>query len=83
MVRPRGVLDIGQETLRVVQSYLADGHMNWLAEVIDFIEPATQKPHIERVAVHEWQARFCNTAFSEVRIEKGSTKQPSQSALGL
>lgn len=57
-------------TRRVVESYLRDGKPSWLAEDVEFFEPAADQPHTGRSEVHEWQARFCNRTFSHVSVDR-------------
>lgn len=57
------------QTRRVVEGYLSEHGGEWLAEAVEFFEPAASEPHRGRSEVAEWLAGFYGGAFGEARAE--------------
>jgi hypothetical protein len=60
------------ETRRVVESYLGEHGGQWLAEGVEFFEPAQPEPHRGREDVVGWLGRFYGGAFSDAAAESRS-----------
>jgi hypothetical protein len=61
-----------EETRRVVEGYLGGHGTEWLAELVEFSDPAEPAPHRGRSQVAEWLGRFYGGAFTEARAEPRS-----------
>jgi hypothetical protein len=53
------------QTRQVVEGYLRGHGGEWLAETVEFFEPASAEPHRGRNEVAQWLAGFYTGAFSE------------------
>ena len=60
------------ETRRVVEGYLGAHGSEWLAEGVEFVEPAQPAPHRGREEVVGWLGRFYGSAFSDATAESRS-----------
>jgi hypothetical protein len=57
------------QTRRVIEGYLGQHGSEWLAEAVEFFEPAASEPHRGRSDVAQWLAGFYGGAFDEATAE--------------
>ncbi len=57
------------QTRKVVEGFLGEHGSEWLAEAVEFYEPAAAEPHRGRSDVAQWLAGFYGAAFDGARAE--------------